>query len=222
MNDGNASSAIVMDRETFWNLIRVAKGFCGENLGASADWMREQLLFMGAQQAKGFHDIFYAYSGHADQYGLWTAANVMCGGLSDDLFMDFRAWLIAQGKEVYSAALKDPDSLADVKPYGDCGFQALAHVGDMAYESLTGKSLFGRFDEETAHRLQAEVAAEVPLGEGINYPYSCAEAADYLPRLCEKYDAGATGTWNYDSPNIKRALKSEQKNSRVKNRGDER
>ena len=219
MNDGTNG---VMDRDVFWNLIHEAKDYCGEDLRASANWIEEQLLFMGARQAKDFHNIFYAYSDHADHYGLWTAANIMCGGLSDDLFMDFRAWLIAQGRETYAAALKDPDTLAGVKPYGDCRFQALAHAGDRAYEGLTGKSLFDHFDKAGHQKLLAEVEAEMPLGDGINYPYDRSDAEFYLPKLCEKYDVSATGSWNYDSPDIKRALKSEKKSSRVKNRGDAR
>ena len=66
----------------------------------------------------------------------------------------------------------------------------------------------------------AEIETEVPLGEGINYPYSTEEAAEYLPKLCAKYDVSVTGTWNYICHDIQQALKTEKKSSRVKNRGD--
>ncbi|EKC76209.1 hypothetical protein LEA_04821 [human gut metagenome] len=55
---------------------------------------------------------------------IWRT-NTACGtpssvikeyGCSDDGFIDFRAWLIAQGKEVYMNALRDPDTLADIEP----------------------------------------------------------------------------------------------------------
>ena len=36
----------------------------------------------------------------------------MKNGCSDDSFLDFRAWLIAQGKETYLEALRDPDTLS--------------------------------------------------------------------------------------------------------------
>lgn len=39
----------------------------------------------------------------------------------------FRSWLIAQGKDVYMAALADPDSLADVEPYADCFFETAGY-----------------------------------------------------------------------------------------------
>ena len=213
---------IEMNQETFWNLIAQAKEKCGEDLEASADWIREQLLFIGAEQALSFHNIVHAYRDHAMQFGVWSGANVLSGGLSDDSFMDFCAWLIAQGKETYAAVLADPDALADVKPYGDCRFESLAYIGDRACEELTGRSAYDQFDKAGYRKLMAEVAAEVPLGEGINYPYSTEEAVEYLPKLCAKYDVNATGTWNYDCVDVRNALKKEKKSSRVRNRGDAR
>ena len=213
---------IEMNRETFWNLIAQAKEKCGEDMEALARWVEEQLLFMGAEQSLRFNDLMYAYVRHAERFGLWTAANILCGGLSDDSFMDFCAWLIAQGKETYAAVLADPDALADVRSYGDCRFESLAYIGDKACEELTGKSAYDQFDKAGYHQLMAEVEAEVPLGEGSNYPYSTEEAAEYLPKLCAKYDVNATGTWNYTCEDIRQALKNEKKSSRVRNRGDAR
>ena len=213
---------IEMNRETFWNLIAAAKDKCGQDLEASADWIKEQLLFMGAQQALDFHDLVYAYENHAYQYGLWSAANLMCGGCSDDGFAYFRAWLIAQGEETYKAALRDPDTLTEIAPYEGCSFEKLISLGDWAYERLTGNSAFDRYDEGKHKNLMAEIEAEIPLGEGINYPYSTDETAEYLPKLCAKYGVNATGTWNYDCVDIKNALKKEKKSSRIKNRGDAR
>ncbi|MEV0071450.1 MULTISPECIES: DUF4240 domain-containing protein [unclassified Amycolatopsis] len=45
---------------------------------------------------------------------LWAAAYVVNGGCSDDGFDYFRGWLLTQGREVFTRALADPDSLADV------------------------------------------------------------------------------------------------------------
>ena len=211
---------IEMSREIFWNLIAQAKEKCGQDLDAAARWVEEQLLFMGAQQALRFNDLMYAYVRHAERYGLWTAANILCGGLSDDGFHDFCAWLVSQGKEIYSAALADPDSLADMTISGDRRFETLNYVGAHAYEKLTGKDAYDQPD--SFPNVLAEIEAEVPLGEGINYPYSTEEAAEYLPKLCAKYDVSVTGTWNYICHDIQQALKTEKKSSRVKNRGDAR
>lgn len=90
--------------------------------------LQDRLMSMGPEQTQAFHDILHIYEELADQYGLWDAASIMVEWCSDDGFIDFRAWLIAQGREVYLAALKDPDSLADVEPYGNCCFESLSYV----------------------------------------------------------------------------------------------
>ena len=53
---------------------------------------------------------------HAEAYdwGLWGAAYVLHGGCSDDTFVDFRAYLLSLGRDVYESARADPDSLAYV------------------------------------------------------------------------------------------------------------
>ena len=67
---------------------------------------------MPPEQSLQFHAIMHGYRDLADKYGLWTAAIFIKEyGCSDDGFMDFRAWLIAQGKDIYMAALENPDSL---------------------------------------------------------------------------------------------------------------
>ena len=78
--------------------------------------------------------------------------NRLCNGYLDDSSLPDREYnlccttvdtngLIAQGREVYLAALKDPDSLADVEPYGNCCFESLTYVGDAAYRQLTGENI---------------------------------------------------------------------------------
>ena len=104
-----------MSKDAFWALIQEAKTACGQDLNAMEDYLREQLVSMGPAAAKNFHDILQTYEDLADQYGLWDAVSVIKEyGCSDDGFIDFRAWLIAQGKEVYMNALRDPDTLADI------------------------------------------------------------------------------------------------------------
>lgn len=61
-------------------------------------YLKDRLVSMGPTQAQNFHDIIHAYEDLADKFGLWDAAGIMKEyGCSDDGFIDFRAWLIAQG-----------------------------------------------------------------------------------------------------------------------------
>ena len=70
---------------------------------------------------------------------LWGAAVLINAGCSEDSFIDFRGWLMLQGKEVFYRALEDPDSLSEVvPPYEVDTFIPLdSRIGE-AYYNLTG------------------------------------------------------------------------------------
>ena len=216
-------------KDTFWTLIAQAK----EHPGGPSEWLMERLMDLGPEQAKKFDDIASAYTSLAHQYGLWTAASVMeRGGCTDDGFIDFRGWLIAQGREVYMAALADPDSLADVPAYGGCCFETLSYVGDYAYEKLTGQDSYDHFDRNAYQTLVEELKKDIVYGEGIDYPYTWSETAAYLPRLCAKHMTPEelawlikyhNDTWNLTSPEIQSARATAQKSKKIKkNRGETR
>lgn len=188
-------------------------------------------MAMQPEQAHHFHDILHGYQDLAYKYGLWNAASIMCNGCSDDGFIDFRSWLIAQGRDVYLAALKDPDSLADVPAYGGCCYEALNYLGDHVYEKLTGRSAYYDFDRSAHQTLLDDLKKDIVYGEGIGYPYTWSETAAYLPKLCAKYlereelarmIEQRNDTWNTRSPDIQAARKTVQKSKKVKNRGDAR
>lgn len=222
----SAPTITEINKDTFWALIDQAK----EHPGGPGEWLMERLMDLGPEQAKRFDDFAHAYSSLADQYGLWTAASVMeRGGCTDDGFMDFRTWLAAQGKDVYMAALKDPDSLVDAPDYQDQRFDCLPHMGERAYEELTGRSTYEDFDPAGFQALKSELEQEIVYGDGIGYPYDAADVPAYLPRLCRKYmpeemfqkQKVDIGTWNLNNPNIQKARATAQKSKKVKKeRGD--
>lgn len=51
----------------------------------------------------------------ANRWDLWAAAYIMNGGCSDDGFLYWRCWLIAQGKANFDLAVADPQALAGMK-----------------------------------------------------------------------------------------------------------
>lgn len=177
-----------INKESFWDLIHEAKNACGQDMDAMLAYLKDRLVSMGPTQAQNFHDIIHAYEDLADKFGLWDAAGIMKEyGCSDDGFIDFRAWLIAQGREVYFAALADPDSLADVVPYGDCCFEQLSYVGDYAYEQLTGKSAYDQTDWSAYEALLMKLEQDIVYKGGIEFPREGADLKKYLPRLCAKH-----------------------------------
>ena len=177
-----------MSKSDFWELIAGAKKECGQNMDASSQWLAGQLAARGPQQAQDFHDILYGYQKLSYQYGLWTAASLMCENVCDyNDFSYFRGWLIAQGREVYLAALADPDSLTDVEAYGDCQFEDLYYIGDGVLEDMTGQNAYDNTDPDMYEALVEELRKDIIYGEGIDYPYEWGEIEAYFPRLCEKY-----------------------------------
>jgi len=66
---------------------------------------------------------------------------VISGGCSDDGFEYFRCWLIAQGKAVFEAALKDPDSLSELDIEDDPEEEELLYLAPEIYEEKTGEEM---------------------------------------------------------------------------------
>lgn len=216
-----------VNKDTFWTLIDQARGRCGQDLDAAETWLVEQLAAMGPEQAQSFHNIMQGYRDLAYQYGLWSAASILCDGCTDDGFLDFRAWLIYQGKSAYLAALRDPDSLADVPAYGGCCFETLSYVGYYAYEKLTGRDVYQDFDPAGYQALKVELGKDIVYGDGINYPYDLADIPAYVPRLCAKYltpeqiqdlARSRVCTWNLTSPEVLAARQNVGKSKKIKNR----
>ena len=173
--------------------------------------LRDRLVAMGPEQAKAFHDILHAYEDLANRYGLWDAANIMKEWCSDDGFIDFRAWLISQGREVYLAALRDPDSLADVEAYSACCFESLSYVGDCAYEQLTGQSAYENSDPDSYEKWKAVLIEDIVYRDDISFSQATRALPAAYPRLCAKY--GGTERfnldgigWNTDRPEIRLRL----------------
>lgn len=222
----------VITKDTYWTLIDQAKAECGQNQDAFAQWLEDRLMEMGPEQALNFSTITDAYEDLANKYGLWSAAVILCDGCSDDGFFDFRCWLIAQGREVYMAALKDPNSLADVPAYGGCCFETMGYVGICAYKKLTGRDPYKNFDFDAYDTVVDDLEKDIVYGVGIDYPCTWSETASYVPRLCAKYLTPEelawrikyhNDQWNITSPEIKaaRAMAQESKKSK-KNRSDAR
>ena len=218
-----------VNKDTFWMLIDQAK----EHRDDAGEWLMKQLMSMTPEQASSFDNIAHVYMALANQYGLWTAASVIeRGGCSDDGFIDFRAWLVGQGKAVYMAALKDPDSMADAPSYHDCQFDSLPYIGGRAYEKLTGRTMYEDFSLEQYRTLRAELKKDIVYGDGIGYPYDWPDIPAYLPRLCARYMSAEDldwctkvlrSSWNLDDAEIKTARMNAPKSKKVtQKRGDAR
>ncbi|MDJ0938601.1 MAG: DUF4240 domain-containing protein [Woeseiaceae bacterium] len=132
-----------MDVDEFWRLIGIAKE-------AAADYDGRPLTLttlLSERSAADVQDFYEHYIDHIDKawrWDLWGAAYFIQGGCSDDGFDYFRDWLISEGREVYEAALVDPESLGDVGGVEDAGLEEFRYVADKVYEAKTGKEMVPR------------------------------------------------------------------------------
>ncbi len=199
-----------INKDTFWQFIEEAKGQCGKDMDAMLSWIKGRLLGMQPEQILKFHTVLHGYRDAAYKYGLWTAASLLMDGCTDDLFIDFRAWLIAQGKVIYMAALENPDSLAKVEQYGDCEFEMLSYVGNDAYVELTGRDVYEDYTAEMRDQMLAEVSGGIKYHPMIEYPLEIRDAVAVYPKLGDRFVTRygiqcffMGSTWNTSLPGMK-------------------
>jgi hypothetical protein len=102
-----------MDDATFWRLIEQTRPadndsdrHCEATTAALAKQEPEEILWFG--------HIFGEYHLRAYRRDLWSIIYEIDGGCSDDGFIDFRAWLVMQGQDVYETVLAAPDYLGEI------------------------------------------------------------------------------------------------------------
>lgn len=89
-----------------------------------------------------FEEIWGDLMDNAYDAALWDAAYIIGCGCGDDGFWDFRAWLIAQGQEIYEKALAVPESLIDmIDVEHNAQEGALIYVVMTAYQQKKGEEI---------------------------------------------------------------------------------
>ncbi len=138
-----------MDETTFWNMVETAKAEANGNGEAQVKRLIEMLVALPVEEILSYETIFNTYHAAAYHWDLWGVAYIIGGGCSNDSFMDFRAWLIAQGREIYYKILVEPDTLVDIVTiqrdgrlvWGAAFLEDMNYVAMFAYEIKTGKEL---------------------------------------------------------------------------------
>jgi hypothetical protein len=127
----------------FWAIIDSAGPYTYKDQDRYLGSVRNQLLAQPPEQIREFYALFCRRMVDAQSWDMWGAAYLINGGCSDDGFVYFRAWLIAQGRAVYEAAVANPDSLARVVEFDgdDHEFEWLYALPQVVYEELTGRPM---------------------------------------------------------------------------------
>jgi hypothetical protein len=97
-----------VDVDEFWGLVEAVR----RDEGPFAEALTARLVALPAEQILQFQECFDAVSARVYRWDVWAAAYLIGGGCSDDGFTDFRAGLIALGREWFERVAQAPDSLA--------------------------------------------------------------------------------------------------------------
>ena len=124
---------------SFWEIVGMAKEKAGDDWESRPDALKNLLLKLPPEEICRFDVDYHKKLIEAYRWDLWGAAYLINGGCSDDGFDYFRDFLISEGREVYEAALKNPDSLAELGDMEDAELESYRYVIYEAYEELTGK-----------------------------------------------------------------------------------
>jgi hypothetical protein len=128
-----------VNSKEFWELIEKTHSASEGDPDRQAELLFSELIRLPEAEIIDYQEILDGLQAEAYIAELWEMAYILDMGCSDDGFMDFRAWLIGQGKDVFEKALVDPNSLVDVVEVGQMTkSMSLLYVAQRAYEQKIG------------------------------------------------------------------------------------
>ena len=201
-----------MNKEEFWNTIEAARQAVPDgSQSLIAEQIVRDLVQKPPDDILDWNLYFYEYRDAAFRNDLRAAGTALGVPSNSDAFLDFRAWLIAQGKETYMAAMGNPDTLAEQPTIGaDMKFEELANCAVDAYAELLSaapeKEACRLYDKLDHHQLGDQALAELrgelpqrqdtdnerlPLDYSSQFPNIWARMTARSPEICaweEKLD----------------------------------
>ncbi|MFI6357337.1 DUF4240 domain-containing protein [Streptomyces sp. NPDC050743] len=178
-----------MDTDEFWRIIETARSSATPTDEALVELLSARPIEEIFEFQKYFdeaHDAVY-------RWDMWAAAYLIQGGCSDDSFIDFRAGLIALGRDWYEKAARCPDSLADhpavrataPNPCYELFYEEINYAATEAFDRRTADR--DAFDAGLVLREAASAQeAEQDMGEDFDFD-DPGEMRQRLPRLASLY-----------------------------------
>jgi hypothetical protein len=145
-----------MTRDEFWRLIEQARPpdndpdlHCQAMTNLLATLKPEEILHFEYFFSESFLQAY-----RADLWSIMSEIDTLC---SDDAFMDFRAWLIMQGQDVFETVLAAPDYLGEITLEGCVmSHEPFNYMAGYAYERKTGEPEMPDFTPPDHPRLGAK------------------------------------------------------------------
>lgn len=133
----------MMEEDMFWQIIQDSLKGDNANQVEQEKYLVSVLKKMNPQEMIGFRLRTDQLLCDSYNDGLWCAGYLMSNGCSDDGFQYFRCWIISRGKDVYTNALRNPDSLiCEVRENGLYDFESFWYVALEAFTQTTGLDLY--------------------------------------------------------------------------------
>jgi Protein of unknown function (DUF4240) len=178
-----------VDTGTFWGIITTAQAHSGPDTPfdqALAGYLAACTPPDILQDQERFDELHAALY----RWDVWAAAYLIGGGCSDDGFIDFRAGIIAQGRDWYEKVAASPDNLADHPAVADgenrsripaLFYETVNYAAPQAFERVTGDR--DGFYATLAHdRDSREHRGHNPAGQDFDFD-DATQMRRRLPRL---------------------------------------
>ena len=131
----------LMESEKFWKIIETSKSKSLGDYEKQQSELEKELIKLSSNGILEFDNKFRALRGEVYNWNFWAAAYIINGGCSDDCFSDFRGWLIGQGQSIYENAIKNIETLTELKETNDGDWEGLSYIATDVYEKKTGNDM---------------------------------------------------------------------------------
>ena len=197
-----------MNKEEFWQTIESVNRLVPDgNQEMVSEKMREELLQHSRQDILDWYIIFHEYLNAAYRNDLRVACTALGAHASDDGFIDFRTWLISQGKKVYMDAMRDPDTLAqNPHPGVEMNFEDFTYCPVDAYgkkPSSGHERKLRLYDDLDGHKLSEQVIKdireEIPRHKDISSNRLSADYSSLFPNIWKRMTEHQLGTRSFEN-----------------------
>ena len=131
----------LMEEDQFWNILSTSISKSNDDYEMQQEALRNELQKLSPLDILKFDNKFRILRGTINTWDFWAAAYIMNGGCSDDSFLDFRGWLIGQGKTTYYNALKDINSLTRLTNFNNGDWEGLGYIASEVFEEMTEEEI---------------------------------------------------------------------------------
>lgn len=152
-------------------------------------YLTQQLNQLTPKNVLWFHHHMTRLDSIAWRYDLWAVLHIISGGMSDDAFDYTRAWLIAQGKQMYEATMRNVLVVEQFQK--DSGrfvseLEELLSLPETVYEQKTGRSMYSLTDAET---VKDHPEDEYPTWatDTVTDAWEDTDLPRLFPQLCKEY-----------------------------------